>query len=662
MSIFSFHKIALFNLYLFAGVLLVQAQTNSYSLHKIKKGETLSTIAKTNKTTVAELMHLNNLTAKSVLKLGKNIKVPVKQVQTVVTETIATPAAVSTTAIIDKSDTTEPFPKYREHIIKPKESFSLIARQNETTVAEIMKLNGLNTKSVLKPGDTIKIPIKDAPMTPPIETMTTLEKPVSETEQTINYTEHIIKPKETLSSIAKENHTTIGAIMRLNGMNTKSILKDGTRLKIPNNATVTTVEVPVARKQTPEIIIPQQPAYTTHIIRPKETLLSLAKNNHTTIRAIMDLNDMKAKHPLKRGESIKIPAKSVPLAGTKASTEALPNTTTQEPNYTEHIIKAEETLSSIAKANHTTVGDIMRLNGMNTKSVLKDGAILRLPALGVKATEVPTAVMPNSGSVVKATDSNKTIKAAMPTLITTTRPIRYIVNKKDNLYKISKQFKTTQAQLKEWNGMTDDKIKPGMGLIVGQETVTVPTPNATIDTALAKSTIQKKRPTFPYATQLAKDSTRVAKDSLPTSSYQPVVDSSINPITKNVHESIDGNQALDIVDPSPIPKYAKYAEKEGFYAGYFDRKHLSDNTTTGDAAPFKSTSGWEDKKYYILINDINQGAIVHITYNDKSICAKVMGPLPPVKEDIGLVARISTSAVEALGVQDLVKFGVTINY
>ena len=662
----SFYKLLIIAFFLFVTTQLAEAQTNSYSLHKIKKGETLSTIAKANKTTVSELMHLNNLTSKSVLRLGKNIKVPIKQtIGSTPTETQATNTPAPNVA----TEASEQTQSYKEYIIKPKESFSSIARQNETTVAAIMKLNGLNTRSVLKPGETIKIPLKEALNPPPVETMTTLITTESKPAQTADYTEHIIKPKESLYSIAKANHTTIEAIMRLNGMNSKSILKDGSSLKIPNSA-ITTIEVPATR--TPEVTAPQQPAFSEHIIRAKETLLSLAKTNHTTISAIMRLNNMKSKRPLKRGETIKIPAKEeaiaaikpvVPAASTFASTSA------QETNYTEHIIKPKETLSSIAKANHTTIGDIMRLNGMNTKSSLKQGATLKIPAVGAKISEVPTAVMPSVSPVVKDNTSPATIKSAVPTTVTTTtRPIKYIVAKKDNLYKISKQFKTTEAQLMEWNGMKTDVVRPGMGLIVGQEIVTTPTLSATKDTVVAANAaiIKKINPSLPFVakdtSRLSRDSTRVVKDTIPARSYPPTVDSAINSTNRNILETVSRSQSLDIVDPAPIPKYAKYADKEGFYAGYFDRTHLSDNTTTGDAAAFKSTSGWEDKKYYILINDINQGAIVRITVNDKSICAKVMGPLPPVKEDNGLVARISTAAADALGVQDLVKFGVTINY
>jgi len=48
--------------------------------------------------------------------------------------------------------------------------------------------------------------------------------------QNMQYT---VKPGETLSLLAKRYHTTVGDIMRLNGMNTKSILRVGEKIKIP---------------------------------------------------------------------------------------------------------------------------------------------------------------------------------------------------------------------------------------------------------------------------------------------------------------------------------------------------------------------------------------------------------------------------------------------
>jgi hypothetical protein len=64
----------------------------------------------------------------------------------------------------------------------------------------------------------------------------------------------------------------------------------------------------------------------------------------------------------------------------------------------------------------------------------------------------------------------------------------------------------------------------------------------------------------------------------------------------------------------------------------------------------------------VLINEIVPGTIVRITStNKKSICAKVLGPLPETKGAAGLVIRMSNAAAAALGVEDQ-RFIVSITY
>ena len=82
----------------------------------------------------------------------------------------------------------------------------------------------------------------------------------------------------------------------------------------------------------------------------------------------------------------------------------------------------------------------------------------------------------------------------------------------------------------------------------------------------------------------------------------------------------------------------------------------------GQAATFKSTSGWQDKKYYVLINDVTPGTILKISSSDnKVIYAKVLGSMPEMKENNGLLLRISNAAASNLGIIDP-KFPLKISY
>jgi len=84
---------------------------------------------------------------------------------------------------------------------------------------------------------------------------------------------------------------------------------------------------------------------------------------------------------------------------------------------------------------------------------------------------------------------------------------------------------------------------------------------------------------------------------------------------------------------------------------------------TGEAAVFKSSSGWEDGKYYCLHNTSSPGTIVKITNTStgKTIYAKVLDIIPDIKQNTGLVVRVSNAAAEELGAGDT-KFGCSLSY
>lgn len=101
---------------------------------------------------------------------------------------------------------------------------------------------------------------------------------------------------------------------------------------------------------------------------------------------------------------------------------------------------------------------------------------------------------------------------------------------------------------------------------------------------------------------------------------------------------------------------------EGYFATLFSdqKKSASFQTLDGTASVFKSISGWQDKKFYILTNEIPIGTIVKITTADfKTICAKVINALPEVGNSIQY--RLSDAAAAILGITNKT-FQITVTY
>ncbi|MBS1602559.1 MAG: hypothetical protein JST42_07810, partial [Bacteroidetes bacterium] len=98
----------------------------------------------------------------------------------------------------------------------------------------------------------------------------------------------------------------------------------------------------------------------------------------------------------------------------------------------------------------------------------------------------------------------------------------------------------------------------------------------------------------------------------------------------------------------------------GIFKGDFSE---SGKSASGTAGTFKSTSGWQDGKYYALMNNIAVGTIVKVSdgYTGKIIYAKVLGALPDMKESAGLTIRISNAAASELG-EGEGRFNVAVSY
>ena len=109
-------------------------------------------------------------------------------------------------------------------------------------------------------------------------------------------------------------------------------------------------------------------------------------------------------------------------------------------------------------------------------------------------------------------------------------------------------------------------------------------------------------------------------------------------------------------------KLEKNEIEEGYFAGMFSKqkKIASFETLEGTASVFKSVSGWEDKKFYLLTNELPIGTIVRITTSDlKSICAKVISALPDVSNSIQY--RLSDAAAAILGITNKT-FKISVTY
>ncbi|WP_447640135.1 MULTISPECIES: LysM peptidoglycan-binding domain-containing protein [Chitinophagaceae] len=298
------------------------------------------------------------------------------------------------------------------------------------------------------------------------------------------------------------------------------------------------------------------------------------------------------------------------LLGAGIFIASLVHTNVQAQQATKHMVVEGETLSKIAKNYGTTVGDIMRFNGMNTQSKLIVGKEIKIPPAGVHIigrgadSETATATPPTS----KANSDNA---GRTHTVVTG-----------ESLYKIAKVNHITVANLKAWNNLSDDKIHVGQVLQLSDTpAASVAASKTTPDDTTVKS--------IPEEVTNTGTSGIIVANNAQTATSKP---SGVKVVSTETTTLANGNG--------------------GAFADVFGRD--VDNQTlseaSGKAKTFKSQSGWSDQKFYIMMNDVTPGGIVKVTYNGASVFAKVLWNLIDTKENSGLTFRISDATASALGV------------
>lgn len=241
-------------------------------------------------------------------------------------------------------------------------------------------------------------------------------------------------------------------------------------------------------------------------------------------------------------------------------------------------------------------------------------------------------------------------------------PLHHTVVEKEGLYRIGVNYnKVPLETLKQWNNIKGESVSNGTSLVVGYLKVKKElSPLA----GMAKAVPVTKEPAMVTAPP------KPMRDDKPIAVKEPVKEPVKEVVVKEpVKEKPVAVEAPVKRDPEPVvtkepeKTYSTKNFKGGIFKSDFEKQSKSSSDENGTAATFKSTSGWEDGKYYCLHNSATAGTIIKITSNTtgKSIYAKVLDVIPDIKQNNGLLLRISNAAAEELGVGET-KFDCSVAY
>ncbi|WP_255546623.1 LysM peptidoglycan-binding domain-containing protein [Glaciihabitans sp. dw_435] len=184
--------------------------------------------------------------------------------------------------------------------VKGGDTVSGIAGKYGLSTASVLAMNGLGWKSVIYPGQVLKLSKTAAVPTKTVTAKPTTAKPATATAVSAGSTRYTIRKGDTISNIAKKFGVATAAVLSANGLALSSIIYAGKTLTIPGKgATVAPVKTaPV--KVTPVVVTkpvtstPTTAAGTKYTIKSGDTVTSIAKKFGVTVQSILSGNGMTA--------------------------------------------------------------------------------------------------------------------------------------------------------------------------------------------------------------------------------------------------------------------------------------------------------------------------------------------------------------------------------
>lgn len=305
--------------------------------------------------------------------------------------------------------------------------------------------------------------------------------------------------------------------------------------------------------------------------------------------------------------------------------------------YLEHTVVAKETWYSIGRLYNVSPKELAPFNHTTLGKPISIGETIQIP---LTATNF----------------SQNGLKGPGETLV----PVIHITQEKEWMYRISVNHnKVPIASIEKWNNVTPDQIHPGLHLIVGYLKV------KTALSALATNA------TTPEPVAAVK---KPAIDSPAKTTTPPPATTSTPPTTQSNTKAESNTTTQTTTTPPPVtpppatttPATPPPTTTPPHFNGGAFRADFTDGgrSASGQAGIFKSNSGWQDGKYYALMNNATVGTIARITdaSTGKTVYAKILGQLPDMKESAGLTIRMSNAAAAELGEGGDGRFTVQISY
>jgi LysM repeat protein len=193
-------------------LLAVRPALAQETVHVVKGGENLSTIAQSYGYSMIELAAYNGIANPNIVFVGQKIAIPSSGAvpQTLPRATAALPGAEG------------------YYTVSGGETLSQIAKNHGMTTADLMRLNGIENANMIHVGQKLRLSARVEPVAPAAQ---------KQAEPQVAETIHVVKAGDTLERIARQYQTTVQTLLVANQLPNPNFVYTGQRLRVMPGAT-----------------------------------------------------------------------------------------------------------------------------------------------------------------------------------------------------------------------------------------------------------------------------------------------------------------------------------------------------------------------------------------------------------------------------------------
>lgn len=205
--------------------------------------------------------------------------------------------------------------------------------------------------------------------------------------------------------------------------------------------------------------------YKTHEVKQGETLTTICNKYNLNKTTLLKANDLRTAN-LTQGKHLRIPYKTTKYVLLKEGETAKSHfaSTNKDGQLFLHQIRPGETLLKIANQYGVSPEIIMQWNGLRSIHKIRAGDQLAL-YIDQKTDVITIAKGKNSDSRIVTLKETQKIKAKS-THLPQPAVTYYWVRTGDSLWTIAKKFRVSTLDIKKWNNLQSNLIKPGKRLVI----------------------------------------------------------------------------------------------------------------------------------------------------------------------------------------------------